>query len=619
MHHGIKQRQRSSFVILLAAGLSVACSSEPSGGDGDGTQPFGSSSPSTSPSDGATSPVSSSPTPGQPDGSGTGPGTAPSGTVPGPATNPGDPNTSGPTTAPTTVTQNDGSVLDCNTVRRPPTPLRRLTRFEYDNTVRDLLGTALTPSSAFPPDEVADGFSNNALVLTVSGLHAEKYLEAAEALAAEAAGKLPTLLPCDPGLIGEEACAREFASRFGRRAFRRALDTEDLAVLMEAYAAGAANGFQKGVEVMIRAVLQSPHFLYRVEFTGASQLGAGMVRLNGFETATRLAYLLWSSAPDDALLEAAETGQLATAEQVEARARVMLQDPRAKAAAAEFFRQWLGLTRLETTSKHAETFPSWSEDMRRAMRDEAAAFVGHVLWSDTPTLESLFTVPLGMPAGPLAALYGVQPSAAGQIVPLPAQERVGILTLPAFLAAQAHPDQTSPVLRGKFIRGKVLCTPPPPPPPDADVTPPPPGEGGTARERYSRHSTDRECATCHQLMDPLGFPFENYDALGAYRTSDNGQPVDVSGEMIASLDMDGPFQGVAGLAAKLSGSDQVRDCIATQWFKYAVGRSEEGGDACSLLPLQNGFELADANLLELMVGTTRSEVFLYRRAEEVAQ
>lgn len=619
---------RARHLCLLLAVAPLACSSE---AGNSGAMPLTSGMPGTTgpagsgalgggegmlPGD-ATTGVGGMP--GAPTGSSSPDDTGGAGTTTTPPPGTGGVVNQEPTVAPDEVVSDDGATLNCTTLQRPPTPLRRLTRFEYNNTVRDLLGTALTPADSFPPDEVADGFTNNAVVLTVSSLHAEKYVEASEALAAEAVANLDTLLQCDRAALGDEACARQFAETFGRRAFRRPLETSDVDTLMEAYAVG--DSFDKGIEVMLRAILQSPSFLYRVEFTGADTPGAGMVQLNDYETATRLSYLLWTTTPDAALLEAAEMGQLSTPEQVAQKAREMLQDERAKVAISEFARQWLGLNRLDGVSKSAEAFPLWSQDMRAAMLQEASALIEHVVWGGDASLSSLLTEPAGMPAGPLAALYGVPESA--DVVTLPAeQQRAGVLTLPGFLAVQAHPDQTSPVLRGKFVRAKLMCTPPPPPPPEANIVAPEPGEGGTARERFTRHVSDPSCAGCHQLMDPLGYPFENFDAMGVFRTNENGQELDVSGEMFASEDMDGPFVGVAELAAKLAESGQVRDCVATQWFRYSVGRTEEGGDACSLRPLQEQFETSGANLRELMVAMTQTEAFLYRRAitaEEVAQ
>ncbi len=516
----------------------------------------------------------------------------------------------GGSVAPGEVMSEDGATVDCSTLERPPTPLRRLTRFEYNNTVRDLLGTELMPADDFPQDEVADGFRNNALVLTISSLHAEKYVFASEALAEEAVSEnLDTLLPCDPASIGEQQCAEEFAETFGRRAYRRELEQEDIDVLMEAYNVGES--FEKGIEVMIRAALQSPHFLFRVEFTGGQNPGAGMVRLNNYETATRLSYLIWSSMPDDELFAAAAAGELQTAEQVEAQARRMLADPKAYDAVAEFYRQWLELSRLDSINKDVEAFPLWSQTMREALQDEGDAVVKEIVFGEDPSLEQLLTAPLALPTGPLADLYGIAES--DTVTTVSDGERFGVLTLPGFLAVQAHPDQTSPVLRGQFVRERLLCTNVPPPPDDVDISPPAETEGGTARERFSAHATG-SCASCHQLMDPLGFPFESYDSLGSYRTTDAGQELDLSGEFVDTQDIDGSFEGVGEMARQLASSQQVKNCVAKQWYQFAMGRGTEEGDACSLTPLQEDFTEGGNNLYNLLIDITQTEAFLYRRA-----
>lgn len=523
-----------------------------------------------------------------------------------PAVNPG------PTIAPAEVLDENGKTVTCATLTRPPTPLRRLTRFEYNNTVRDLFGTTATPANSFPPDEVSDGFNNNALLLTVSPLHAEKYMEAAETLAANAVTKLATLHPCDTVALGEQACAEKFARDFGRKVYRRTLDDEDVSTLMEAYAAGRT--YQKGIEVMLRAMLQSPHFLYRVEFSGTEAPGAGMVRINGYETASRLSYLIWGSTPDDALLAEAEAGQLSTPQQVAETARRMLTDERAKRGVAEFYRQWAGLTRLDIITKDSNAFPLWSDEMRAAMDAESTALVGHTVWGDTPTLAYLLTAPVGLARGPLADLYGVP--ASDSMVNLPSSERAGILTMPAFLAVQAHPDQTAPVLRGKFIYKKLLCREISPPPPELmdRITVPQVTDDSTARERFSAHSEDKVCAACHQYLDPPGFALENYDALGAYRTTENGLPIDTTGQFVGTRDINEPFRDVIEMASLLARSEQVQDCVARQWFTFAMGRGVEAGDTCSVAPVQDAFAASGGNLAELMIDITQTEAFLYRRA-----
>lgn len=512
---------------------------------------------------------------------------------------------------------------ECDVTGRLPAPQRRLTRFEYNNTVRDLLGTTLTPADQFPPDEIAGGFNNNASVLTVSSLHAEKYLLAAEALASEAVTKnLAKLVPCDPAAINgkvdqEEACARQFVQTFGRRAYRRALTPQDVDRLMRAYAAGRTGGsFSEGIEVVIRAALQSPNFLYRLELRHDFDDAAPKVRLNPYEMASRLSYLVWASGPDDELLSAAENGLLETREQLAERARLMLTDPRARLAIAEFYKQWLNLGKLPTIVKEKGAFPEFDDELVAGMSAETPAFIEHVLWSGDRKLSSLLTLPVGFATESVAELYGVSVppgTTTPQRVDLP-PERAGVLTQPAFLAVHAHPDQTSPVLRGKAIRTKFLCQEPPPPPDDVDLTPPAEEEAVTARERFSLHASDPRCAGCHQLMDPIGFAFEYFDSVGAYRTQEGGKDIDVSGEMFGSVDIDGPFVGVRELAEKLAGSAQVRECVASQWFRYAAGRFETEGDACSLDDLRTGFHATEGDLVELIVATTQTEAFMYRSA-----
>ncbi|WP_437718918.1 DUF1592 domain-containing protein [Sorangium sp. So ce448] len=503
-------------------------------------------------------------------------------------------------------------------------PQRRLTRFEYNNTVRDLLGTSLTPADQFPPDEIAGGFNNNATVLTVSALHAEKYLLAAEALATEAVGgDLSKLVPCDPAAVEgqvaqEEACARQFVQDFGRRAYRRPLETSDVDRLMRAYAAGRTDGsFREGIEVVIRAALQSPKFLFRLELRHDLDASSSRVRLDPYEMASRLSYLVWASGPDDELLDAAEAGLLDTREQLAERTRQMLEHPRARRAITEFYKQWLNLGKLETIVKEESQFPGYDDELVAGIRAETPAFVEHVLWSGDHKLSSLLTLPVGFATESVAELYGVTVppgSTTPQLVELPPDQRAGVLTQPAFLAVHAHPDQTSPVLRGKAIRSKFMCQDPPPPPDDVDLTPPTGEEGVTARERFNQHASNARCAGCHQLMDPIGFAFENFDAVGAYRTQEGGQVIDVSGEMVLSDDMDGSFVGVRQLAEKLAGSAQVRECLATQWFRYTAGRFENVDDECSLDGLRAGFHGSEGDLVELIVATTQTDAFLYRSA-----
>lgn len=508
----------------------------------------------------------------------------------------------------------------------PRTPLRRLTRFEYQNAVRDLLNVDPSPAADLPADEITNSFDNNAAVLTVSALHAEKYVLVSEALAKKAVKDLDpqglnALVGCDVAAQGEATCARAFAKKLGRRAFRRPTTDADEQGLMTAFEAGHTGGsYAEGIEVMVRAALQSPDFLYRLETTSAADGTTQQVPLDAYEIATRLSFLIWSSIPDDALLDAAASGGLDSKAKVAEKARKMLAEPRARAAVASFFEQWTGSRRLQVTTKSTTAFPEFTLELSSAMAAELPAFVEHVLWSGDRSLKTLLTAPVAFVNAPLAAVYGVTAPAGNgvglQRVDLPAtQDRSGILTQAGFLSVQAHPDQTSPVLRGKFVRSMLLCQPPSPPPPDIDVTIPDVTEAATARARLTGHlAAGASCSGCHSLMDPIGLTFEHFDAMGRYRETENGAALDVTGEIIGASDasLAGSFVGVRAMAEKLAASGQVRACMATQWFRYASGRSEAEADECSLAIMRDTFGSSDGDLLELIVATTQTDAFWFR-------
>lgn len=514
------------------------------------------------------------------------------------------------------------STAACPQESVPRTPLRRLTRTEYANSVQDLLGVDPAPAADLPGDEVTAGYDNNAAVLTVSSLHAEKYVLVSEALAKAALPNLAALTNgCDVATTGEEACAQAFAQSFGRRAFRRPLTEGDTQALMAAYAAGRTGGsYAEGIEVMIRAALQNPNFLYRLETTTPANPAAALVPLSQFELATRLSYLIWGSGPDDALLDAAQAGDLASRSAVAAKAREMLTSPKARRAMSNFFSQWTSTNRLEIVTKDTQLFPLFTSEAHAAMKAELPAFLEHVLWSGDRKLGTLLTSPVAFVNAALAPVYGVAvPSGATtalERVELPAsQGRAGFLTQAGFLSVQGHPDQTSPVLRGKFVRAMLLCDPPSPPPDDVNISLPEVDPNATARERFGAHLTaGNTCNGCHVMMDPIGLAFEHFDAMGVYRELDGGQAIDVSGEVFDSDDpaLQGPFVGVQELAQKLAASEVVRDCMAMQLFRFASGRPEGQADSCSLGTIQEAFTAADGDVIELVVALTQSDSFWYR-------
>ncbi|HTQ06255.1 MAG TPA: DUF1592 domain-containing protein [Polyangiaceae bacterium] len=593
------------FVLAFTAG----CASNTSGSKGSGSN-SGGQNPNAANGSGAAPGSSSTGSSGGTTGSSGGNGTAAGGSGAASAGTSGSTGASGSSGSTTTA---------CPTTQLEPTPLRRLTKFEYQNTVEDLLKVDATAATTdMPADEVSNGFDNDSEVLTVSSLHAEKYVEASETLAHAAVQNLGALTTCDTTATGEDACALAFAKSFGRRAFRRPTTSNDEQALMTAYQAGKNGGsYQEGIEVMIRAALQSPDFIYRLETTTPADPNAALVPLSQFELATRLSYMIWAQGPDDALLDMAQNNGLSTRDQVAAQARAMLNDDRAKVGLANFFNQWSGVTRLSITTKNTDLFPSFSDDMKNAMAAELPAFMQYVLFQGDHTLTTLLTKPVAFVSGPLGQLYGLTNAPTGttpQMVELPAEQgRSGLLTQAGFLSVQAHPDQTSPVLRGKFVRTMLLCDPPPPPPADVNISLPATTSANTARERFSSHA-EGACASCHSMMDPIGFAFENFDAMGQYRTTENGETIDASGVINAPQDpsLGGNFVGVQELAQKLAGSYQVTNCVATQWFRYASGRLEAAPDSCSIQNMQSAFSAKNGDLIELVVAMTQTDDFWYR-------
>ena len=498
-------------------------------------------------------------------------------------------------------------------------PLRRLTRSQYDNTIRDLLGITGNPSEQLAPDEKVGAFYSNATA-PVTELLAEQYMRAAEELAETAIADLDGLVPCDPAVDDHVVCGEVFVDAFGIRAFRRPLTTEERTALVGLFELGRTEvGFSEGIRLVVQAALQSPQFLYHLEL-GMPDTDVGeVVALDQFELASRLSYFLWDSMPDDELLQSAVAGDLDSAEAVRAQAERMLDDPRAADAIASFHRQWLHLDNLGALEKNPDAYPAFDLELRDAMAQETTRFADWVIRSDDGRLETLLTASYSFLDGPLFELYGVTPPAdhdPTQPVELDPQQRAGLLTHASVLATHAHADQSSPVHRGKLVRENFLCTPLAPPPPEVDVVPPPLDPNATTRERFDQHRSDPACAGCHNLIDPLGFGFEHYDGIGAWRATDANKPVDASGEVLGTEDIDGTFDGAPELAQLLASSEQVRTCVAEQWFGFAFGRPPAEDDGCSFDTMATAFAESDHDIRELLLAIVTTDSFRHRRLEE---
>jgi hypothetical protein len=495
-----------------------------------------------------------------------------------------------------------------------PSPLRRLTRVEYDNTVRDLLGDQSRPGRNFPGDQRALGFDNNAETATVSPLLADRYVSAAEDLAKAAVAKLPSVLPCDPVQTGEAACLDKFLDTFARRAWRRPLEAAERANLKRAFTEGRIAKFGDGIQTVIEVLLLSPQFLYRFE-RGVPVPGTTYFKLTPWELASRLSYLLWGSMPDDALLAAAEGGKLATASDVLGQAQRMIKDPRAAATLATFNDQWLRLEELADLDKEPAVFPAFKPELREPMRLETQKLIEEVVWRGDGKLATLLTAPYTFMNGPLAQFYGTSGVTGDAFtrVPLDATKGVGLLAHAGLLGVLGVPDAglTSLVYRGAFVRERLFCETLPDPPPDAASMNPPFTDQTTAREWSLARQQIALCGACHRMMDPIGFGLEAFDGIGRWRATDRGKAVDTHGH-IEGTDAAGDFQGQPELASKLAASQQVHDCLALQWFRFGYGRQETDRDSCTTQTLKRVFKDSGGNVRELLLALTQTDAFLYR-------
>jgi hypothetical protein len=492
------------------------------------------------------------------------------------------------------------------------TRLERLTRAQYGYVVRDLLGVSGV-SAEFPPDEAPGGFEAG---LAPAPLLVEKYVETATALVQSSLTKVIQATPCNRANEGDTACATRVISAFARRAYRRPLAKAEVDRLLTLYTAGRNGGtYEEGVGLMVRAVLTSPHFLYRIELDPATASAGEVVAPSDHEMATRLSFLFWQSMPDEELLAAADSGSLRTPEQIEAQARRLLADLKGRQGVWDFARQWLHLDGLDGLMKDPAAFPSFTPQLASTMKESLRAYVNEVVFEGAGRMETLFNGDFAYVNNALATVYGVAGVTSTSLVraKVDTTRRAGILTHPGLLAVLGKPVESDPIHRGRFVREKLLCQPIPPPPDNLVIMLPPPSSGKTTRERFSAHSTDPFCASCHRLMDPIGFGFEHYDAIGQYRTTDQSSPVDASGEITSSSGLDGAFYGVPELAGRLATASSVRQCVSRQMFRYAAGRPDLRDDACVLDDLNKKGDSTEWSIRELLLELARSETFRLRR------
>jgi hypothetical protein len=544
-------------------------------------------------------------------------------------------------------------------------PLRRISRVEYNNMVRDLLGDTTAPATSFVAESpLGDGVNFQANTYTGVGatdtIVPQQYLTAAETLAATAVANANALTSlfntnnvnsaCN---TQNDACAQAFINSFANSAFRGQFDSDEGTSLFQNVYTPIASQFDfaTGIQAVITAVLTSPRFLYVLEF-GQSAASGSVAPLTGNELATRLALFLWRSIPDQALLTAAGGWNSLPADQlkqqVNQQAMRMLADKKAVAALDDFASQWMEITNASTLARDTQ-YTVWNNNSKLA-----AELVGetqtnyHAGVLNNGTFVDLLSSPESYVSPDVAAYYAGMTMFTGssspsdytkQNVSTSSNPRAGILTNPIVLAAQSHTSFPSPTLRGKLVREQILCDAIQPPPAGLMIGPPPATvpSNATVKDQYAAHTTPGSvCANCHDLIDPVGDAFGVYDAAGVYQTTEidqrmSGGPfpaIDPSGQVstykvidpsgmvlgTASGEFSAMFSGPVDLATQLANATQARECFALQELRYSLSRVETAADACSAQQVYQAFSSSNFNLQQLLLAVVQSDAFLYRLA-----
>jgi hypothetical protein len=504
--------------------------------------------------------------------------------------------------------------------------VRRLTRFEYNNAVRDLFGETSSPANAFPPETISrtgNLFGNDASLLSVSNALASQWSKVAGEIAGRATATpegLGKLAACASGATPDDACLREVITNVVSRAYHRDVTAPEVdSYLTLANTAKGTGPFASGVSAVIEAVLQGPEYLYRIELGTPDAAHPGLRIPTGDEMAARLSFLFWGTIPDAPLRMAAKSGELSTPAGVKAQAERLLNDPQAKPVVRFFFDNLLPISGLTNLARDKGRFPVYTQDFAAALREETQTFLEHEIFDGAGgTWKSALTAPYTYVNEQLATFYGI-PGITGSAFqkanwPNPAQ-RLGLLSQASILTGTITTNESNPVLRGSFIINKLLCMNiqlPTDPTILAMVKVPEGVSGATARERFTKHREQAVCAGCHAVIDPVGFPLENYDPIGAWRDQENGVTIDASGNIPGGP----PITNGVGLMQSIADSPDAQACFAQHWMNFGYGKTIGDDDACVKTSLIDKFNAAGGNIKQLLVELTQTDDFLYLPAKD---
>lgn len=488
--------------------------------------------------------------------------------------------------------------------------LHRLTSPQLRNAWVDLFGEPLNAPTDLPADDVLYNFSSIAAARsTISPVDAEKYENAAYAVLDQifsSAARRDALIGCPAGVV-DDPCVRQFIAAFTARAWRRPVATaeiDELHALAKTIAGQLSDGSQ-GIKFMLAAVLQSPHFLFRVDI---GEMASDEYRYSGWEMASRLSFLLLDAPPDEALRQAAEKGELTKPEVIRAHAERLLEDPRARTTLVRFFRDFMSLAKLDGLDKLPEKFPQVTATLGPSMRVQMERMFEQNVFERQSDFRELFTTRDTFVNEDLARVYGLDGFSGLDWVPVTLPDdgrRPGILTTPGFLALNAHKSQTSPTHRGRFVRVNLFCQDIPPPPAGIDTTlpEPDPNTPTTLRQRLDEHRTNPQCSGCHQQMDPIGFALESYDAVGAYRE------VDESGLTIdTTTSVDGhDLKNAAEMASLVASLPNVGACIARRFYEHAGAHLAGSSDEAAVETLVDDFVAKDYSFKQLVLALVTND------------
>ena len=456
---------------------------------------------------------------------------------------------------------------------------RRLTQTEYRNAILDLTGQRLDPNEEPPSDGAGgEGFDTVGDALFTSTIHLESYLTSADRVVEAACSTLPNpLISVD--LIADIASARSIVSQFARRAWRRPVTQEELDRLMSLCEKSMDQGVDLSLAIRqsLKGVLVSPHFLFVVEVEPEA---SGVQRLSPHQLATRLALLIWSSVPDDELLQLADSSSIYDEVVLRAQVRRMLADPRSRAIGENFGLQWLGLRGFAQVKPDESIFPEYQPELAADLREEAVLYVSEIFRKDRPLTELISSNSIYI-NGRLASFYSMDlpHDAPWQSVAVSDGRRGGVITMASVLTSSSYPRRTSPVLRGRWILDELLGSPVPPPPPNVPALEESSHNDAnqTMRQRLEIHRQKAECASCHDRMDPLGFGLENYDGIGRWRDSENGLAIDSAGKLPSGDQFSGPTELKSVLMKR---SSEFQQHFIRKLLGFALGRSLNKFDAC---------------------------------------